>query len=103
MSEPEPRSAAGTAVPTPAAPTPAAPTPAVLAAAGRALPARAHGEPGEVPADTSPDRDLGTGDDAVDEALRRLVGVGELDLARQAAVFEDVHGALRDRLADGEG
>jgi len=44
-----------------------------------------------------------TGDDAVDEALRRLTGVEHQDLRAQVAVFEDVHGALQDRLADAEG
>lgn len=44
-----------------------------------------------------------TGDEAVDEALRRLVDVEEQALRDQVGVFEDVHGALRDRLADAEG
>ncbi|UZN04995.1 hypothetical protein [Cellulomonas sp. S1-8] len=44
-----------------------------------------------------------TGDDAVDEALRRLVDVEGHDLRSQVSTFEDVHGALQDRLADAEG
>ncbi|GIG40962.1 hypothetical protein [Cellulomonas phragmiteti] len=44
-----------------------------------------------------------TGDDAVDEALRRLSDLAGQDLRQQVAVFEDVHGALQDRLADSEG
>ncbi|MBF0686261.1 MAG: hypothetical protein IR158_00645 [Cellulomonas sp.] len=44
-----------------------------------------------------------TGDDAVDEALRRLSGVELADLRTQVATFEDVHGALQARLADAEG
>jgi len=44
-----------------------------------------------------------THDDAVDEALRSLAEVGDLDLRAQVTVFEDVHGALQDRLADAEG
>jgi len=44
-----------------------------------------------------------TGDDAVDEALRRLADVEEHDLRTQVTAFEDVHGALQDRLADAEG
>lgn len=44
-----------------------------------------------------------TGDDAVDEALARLADVEGLDLRAQLGVFESVHGALQDRLADAEG
>jgi len=44
-----------------------------------------------------------TGDAAVDEALRSLQGVEDHDLRTQVAAFEDVHGALQDRLADAEG
>lgn len=44
-----------------------------------------------------------TGDDAVDEALMRLDAVELGDLRTQVATFEDVHGALQDRLADAEG
>ncbi|MBO3087391.1 hypothetical protein [Cellulomonas dongxiuzhuiae] len=44
-----------------------------------------------------------TGDDAVDEALRRLTDVELQDLRAQVGTFEDVHGALQDRLADAEG
>ncbi|MCC2314624.1 hypothetical protein [Cellulomonas xiejunii] len=44
-----------------------------------------------------------TGDDAVDEALRLLGEVELQDLRTQVATFEDVHGALQDRLADAEG
>jgi len=94
MSEPEHRPGAATAVPTPAA----------LAAAGRDARSDQPQDTDRVAFDVSPDGDpAGTGDDAVDEAMRRLVGVEEQDLVAQAAVFEDVHGALRDRLADGQG
>ena len=44
-----------------------------------------------------------TGDQAVDEALSRLTDVTELGLREQLAVFDAVHTALRDRLADAEG
>lgn len=44
-----------------------------------------------------------TGDDAVDEALRRLVGIADLPLREQLALLEAVHTALQDRLADAEG
>ncbi len=44
-----------------------------------------------------------TGDDAVDEALRRLVGIADLPLREQLALLETVHTALQDRLADAEG
>ncbi|MBD7916666.1 hypothetical protein H9657_00015 [Cellulomonas sp. Sa3CUA2] len=44
-----------------------------------------------------------TGDDAVDEALSRLTDVELQDLRTQVGTFEDVHGALQDRLADAEG
>ena len=44
-----------------------------------------------------------TGDAAVDEALRTLVGIEGRDLRTQVALLEDVHGALRDRLSDAEG
>ncbi|HEY0216918.1 MAG TPA: hypothetical protein VGC57_11045 [Cellulomonas sp.] len=44
-----------------------------------------------------------TGDLAVDEALTRLTEVSELGLREQLAVFDAVHAALQDRLADAEG
>lgn len=114
MSEPVLGSGADGGAPTgsdvvaPAAPTPrpvpgphAVPGPPVSGAASPAVtvpPARPEGPtgPGEdgVPL---------TGDAAVDEALRTLQGVEELDLRSQVAVFEDVHRALQDRLADAEG
>ena len=43
-----------------------------------------------------------TGDDAVDEALSSLTGLGEQPLRAHVAVFDAVHGALQDRLADAE-
>ncbi|TQL04388.1 hypothetical protein [Cellulomonas sp. SLBN-39] len=45
----------------------------------------------------------GTGDSAVDEALLAVVDVDQLPLREQLSVFEAVHGALQDRLADAEG
>lgn len=42
-------------------------------------------------------------DDAVDEALSRLVGLEDQPLRAHVAVFDAVHGALQDRLADAEG
>jgi hypothetical protein len=44
-----------------------------------------------------------TGDQAVDEALTRLAEVTDLGLREQLAVFDAVHAALQDRLADAEG
>jgi hypothetical protein len=44
-----------------------------------------------------------TGDRAVDEVLTRLTDVTELGLHEQLAVFDAVHTALQDRLADAEG
>lgn len=44
-----------------------------------------------------------TGDDAVDEALTRLVTLDVAPLAQHVAVFDAVHAALQDRLADTEG
>ncbi|WHP17604.1 hypothetical protein [Cellulomonas sp. ES6] len=44
-----------------------------------------------------------TGDQVVDEALSRLTDVTGLGLREQLAVFDAVHAALRDRLADAEG
>lgn len=44
-----------------------------------------------------------TGDDAVDEALTRLEALGDAPLREHVAVFDAVHGALQDRLADTEG
>jgi hypothetical protein len=41
-----------------------------------------------------------TGDEAVDAAVGRLRDVGELPLPEQVAVFEAVHAALQDRLAE---
>ena len=43
-----------------------------------------------------------TSDDAVDEALTRLVGLEDQPLRVHVAVFDAVHGALQDRLADAE-
>ncbi|NED98327.1 hypothetical protein G1H11_23790 [Phytoactinopolyspora alkaliphila] len=42
----------------------------------------------------------GTGDSAVDEALSTLNGLESQPVHRHAAVIENVHQALRDRLAD---
>ena len=44
-----------------------------------------------------------TSDDAVDQALSALAGLEELPLRDHVAVFDAVHGALQDRLADAEG
>jgi hypothetical protein len=44
-----------------------------------------------------------TTDAAVDEALSRLDGLAEQPLRAHVAVFDAVHGALQDRLADAEG
>ncbi|PVU81571.1 hypothetical protein DDP54_14650 [Cellulomonas sp. WB94] len=44
-----------------------------------------------------------TGDDAVDEALTRLATLDGAPLAQHVAVFDAVHAALQDRLADTEG
>ena len=44
-----------------------------------------------------------TSDDAVDEALSRLSGLEDQPLRAHVAVFDAVHGALQDRLADAEG
>ncbi len=44
-----------------------------------------------------------TGDQAVDQAVVRLTEVTELTLREQLAVFDAVHTALQDRLADAEG
>ena len=44
-----------------------------------------------------------TSDAAVDEALSRLAGLEDQPLRAHVAVFDAVHGALQDRLADAEG
>ena len=44
-----------------------------------------------------------TTDAAVDEALSRLEGLEDQPLRAHVAVFDAVHGALQDRLADAEG
>ena len=44
-----------------------------------------------------------TSDDAVDQALSRLAGLEDQPLRAHVAVFDAVHGALQDRLADAEG
>lgn len=41
-----------------------------------------------------------TGDDAVDAALAPLDGLDELPVREHVAVFDAVHTALQDRLAD---
>ncbi|WP_421741803.1 hypothetical protein [Cellulomonas sp.] len=53
--------------------------------------------PGQVPGLSS------TSDAAVDEALSTLVGLEDQPLRAHVAVFDAVHGALQDRLADAEG
>ncbi|WP_258726823.1 hypothetical protein [Cellulomonas sp. NS3] len=45
----------------------------------------------------------GTGDHAVDEALTLLATLDALPLREHVAVFDGVHTALQDRLADTEG
>jgi len=44
-----------------------------------------------------------TSDDAVDQALSALAGLADQPLREHVAVFDAVHGALQDRLADAEG
>ncbi len=44
-----------------------------------------------------------TGDDAVDEALTRLAVLDGAPLREHVPVFDAVHQALQDRLADTEG
>ena len=44
-----------------------------------------------------------TSDDAVNQALSALVGLEDQPLRHHVAVFDSVHGALQDRLADAEG
>jgi hypothetical protein len=46
---------------------------------------------------------VSTSDDAVDQALSALVGLEGQPLRQHVAVFDAVHGALQDRLADTEG
>jgi hypothetical protein len=81
----------GRAVPTPAAVAgrPARPGPEGATGA----PERA-GSPG--------DRDGSTGDAGVDEALGRLAELDDLPVRAHVAVFDAVHVALQDRLADVE-
>lgn len=44
----------------------------------------------------------GTGEDRVDAALQRLAGLGDLPLAAQVTVFDDVHRLLQDALTGNE-
>ena len=44
-----------------------------------------------------------TSDDAVNQALSALAGLEDQPLRDHVAVFDAVHGALQDRLADAEG
>jgi len=44
-----------------------------------------------------------TGDDAVDQALTRIEGLDASPVREHVAVFDAVHTALQDRLADTEG
>ncbi|MDT0166158.1 hypothetical protein Q9R32_11410 [Actinotalea sp. AC32] len=44
-----------------------------------------------------------SGDDAVDEAMTVLDGLEDRPVREHVAVFDAVHGALSDRLADGRG
>jgi hypothetical protein len=45
----------------------------------------------------------GSGDDAVDQAMTRLATLDDAPLREHVAVFDAVHAALQDRLADAEG
>lgn len=45
----------------------------------------------------------GTGDAAVDEALTRLAPLAGRPLREHVGVFDEIHTALQDRLADTEG
>jgi len=58
---------------------------------------------GNAPAATPGEHRSETGDDAVDEALTRLATLDGAPLAQHVAVFDAVHAALQDRLADTEG
>ncbi|HEX5334212.1 MAG TPA: hypothetical protein VFW79_16395 [Cellulomonas sp.] len=58
---------------------------------------------GNVPAVAPHGDRSATGDDAVDEALTRLATLDGAPLAQHVAVFDAVHAALQDRLADTEG
>lgn len=96
------------AVPLPSAPAPAGPD----ATHAAAVPGRPRPTPGSVrvaPASAA-SRDLedvpaedGSGDHAVDEALTLLATLDVLPLREHVAVFDGVHTALQDRLADTEG
>ncbi|ADG74553.1 hypothetical protein Cfla_1656 [Cellulomonas flavigena DSM 20109] len=92
---PTPRPVPGPrAVPGPPSAGPATPAPAP----------RAPAPPGPSAAPDGPGEDGAvTGDAAVDEAMRTLQGVEDRELRAQVTVFEDVHRALQDRLADAEG
>lgn len=57
----------------------------------------------DLPAAETGDAMVETGDATVDEALRTLEGLAERDLREHVAVFDAVHRALSDRLADGQG
>jgi len=90
-------------VPAAEPPTPltAAPARRDAAAAG---PATAGGEPPTVGGpDATPGDVLDVGDAAVDEALRELDGLARRPLAEHVRVFDAVHGALQDRLAEAQG
>ena len=50
----------------------------------------------------STNTDESTGDDAIDQALVGLIGLDALPLRAHVGVFDAVHGALQDRLADAE-
>jgi hypothetical protein len=58
---------------------------------------------GNAPVATPREDRSATGDDAVDEALTRLATLDGAPLAQHVAVFDAVHAALQDRLADTEG
>ncbi|MGV8979512.1 MAG: hypothetical protein ACOH17_15875 [Cellulomonas sp.] len=59
---------------------------------------------GKAPPAETPDQDRSaTGDDAVDQALTKLATLAGAPLAQHVAVFDAVHTALQDRLADTEG
>ncbi|MGW6131755.1 hypothetical protein ACWFNE_17165 [Cellulomonas sp. NPDC055163] len=91
------------------APTPAPSGSPATAADGSPRPTPASvrvARPAAAPRDVAEDASLhdgGSGDHAVDEAMTLLAMLEELPLREHVAVFDGVHAALQDRLADTEG
>jgi hypothetical protein len=81
----------------------AATPPRPSAVPARPVPGPSQARPVSGAATSEPEgADTGTGDHAVDQAMTRLATLDDAPLREHVGVFDAVHTALQDRLADAE-